>query len=65
MRQWVGEKKLRRLRAKLNLDIEGALVRGGTGHRVDLCLRDGSIMHYWPRTQELQALGGRWKGARA
>jgi len=24
------------------------LVRGGTGHRKDLFLEDGTILHYWP-----------------
>lgn len=46
-RQRVGEKKVRKLREKLGLPIVTALVRGGTDHRIDLCLEDGSVTYYW------------------
>ncbi len=44
-RQTLGQKKVDRLRAKTGLDIKKVMVRGGTDHRKDLCLSDGSIMH--------------------
>jgi len=53
MRQKLGEKKVKKLRGELNLPIVHVLVRGGTNHRQDLCLKDGTIMNYWPKTGEL------------
>lgn len=47
-RQWVGEKKVRRYAKATGLPVVKALVRGGTDHRVDLCLEDGSVVAYWP-----------------
>lgn len=44
MRQQLGIKKLRALRKETHLDIVAALVRGNTNHRIDLCLRDGSVV---------------------
>ena len=46
-RQKLGIKKVMRLRRETGLDIIGVLVRGGTDHRQDLCLRDGSIVNLW------------------
>lgn len=46
-RQKLGEKKLRRLAEKTGLDLVAALVRGGTGHRVDLCVRGGVVVHLY------------------
>ena len=48
MRQRLSEKNVSRLAGKLGLDIMKVLVRGGTGHRRDLILRDGSMKHLWP-----------------
>ncbi len=49
MRQNIGEKKLRRYARRFpDLDIVGAMVRGGTEHRVDLLLRDMTIAYLWP-----------------
>src|SRR5690606_26632045 len=45
--QKLGIKKVMRLRRETGLDIIGVLVRGGTDHRQDLCLRDGSIVNLW------------------
>ena len=46
-RQRLGEKKTNRLRKETGLDIAAVLVRGGTNHRRDLCLHDGSIIHLY------------------
>ena len=43
MRQRVGEKKLRRLRDQTGLPVVAAMVRGGTDHRIDLCLEGGHV----------------------
>ena len=48
MRQRLGKKKVLKYRRETGLDVIAGLVRGGTDHRVDLCLRDGSIVHLWP-----------------
>ena len=48
MRQRLGKRKVRRYREKTGLDVVAGLVRGNTGHRVDLCLGDGSVVHMWP-----------------
>ena len=52
-RQRLGERKTKQLRVRLGLPIVAVLVRGGTEHRQDLCLADGTIMLYWPKTNEL------------
>jgi len=52
-RQRLGEKKTRQLRERLGLPIVVVLVRGGTDHRQDLCLADGTIRYYWPQTGDL------------
>lgn len=45
-RNRLGAKKVARLQIQHpDLDIVTALTRGGTGHRIDLCLRDGTVMH--------------------
>ena len=61
MRQRLGEKKTRQLRERLGLPIVKVMVRGGTDHRQDLCLEDGTITSYWPATGELAKSPGRWK----
>lgn len=46
MRCALGKKKVLAYRKRFpTLDIVAGLVRGGTDHRVDLCLRDGSVVH--------------------
>lgn len=47
-RQRLGEKKVQKLRGLLGLPIVGAFARGGTEHRLDLCLEDGRILHLYP-----------------
>jgi len=46
-RQLLGEKKINNLRQQTGLDIVTVLVRGGTDHRKDLCLGDGSVIHLY------------------
>lgn len=57
MRQRLGKKKVSKYRRQTGLDVIAGLVRGGTGHRVDLCLADGSIVHLWPDGTTEAAVG--------
>ena len=53
MRQWVGKKKVQKLRRELALPIVGVLVRGGTHHRRDLYLEDGRVLYlFWVGSME-------------
>ena len=62
MRQLLSKKKTNKLAKETGLPIVKVLVRGGTDHRKDLCLEDGSIIHlYRDGTQEKSEL--RWGGA--
>jgi hypothetical protein len=61
MRQRVGAKKVARYRRQTGLPVVGALVRGGTDHRVDLLLEGGIIMEWWPKTDEMQQSCVRWR----
>ena len=54
MRQLLGIKKVRKYRLLTGLPIIAGLVRGGTDHRVDLCLQDGTVAFYYPKTGELE-----------
>ena len=47
-------KKVAKLAEELKLPVVAVLVRGGTGHRQDLCLADGSVVYYWPRTGQME-----------
>jgi hypothetical protein len=44
MRQILSQKKVNKLRLSTGLDIVKVMVRGGTDHRKDLCISDGSII---------------------
>ena len=44
----MSERNVKKLAKKLQLPIKRVLVRGGTSHRKDLWLEDGTILHYWP-----------------
>lgn len=44
----MNKKKTRQMAQKYSLPVVAVLVRGGTGHRKDLCLEDGSIIHLYP-----------------
>ena len=59
MRQTVGEKRLKRYRRETGLDVLAALVRGNTDHRIDLCIADGSVMH-WYRDGRLEKSSIGW-----
>jgi hypothetical protein len=47
MRQRLGKKKMEALRKQTGLAIVAVMVRGGTDHREDLCLDDGSIIYLY------------------
>ena len=53
--------KARRIGASLGIAerIRGALTRGGTEHRIDLLLDDGSILCLWP-DGDTQVLENGW-----
>lgn len=57
MRQRFNKKKVRRFRRETGLDVIAAMIRGGTDHRVDLCLRDGTI---WCRYKDGELM--KWCG---
>ena len=48
MRQSMSQKNVRKYSKLLNLDIVRILVRGGTDHRKDLHLKDGTIIYLYP-----------------
>lgn len=54
MRQFVGDRKIRKYAAATGLDIVHAMARGNTGHRVQLYVRGGTIWYYWPKTERLE-----------
>lgn len=63
-RQWVRAKKVRKYAKATGLPVVRALVRGGTDHRVDLCLEDGSVVMYWPRDGSIEH-DTQWRWCRA
>ena len=60
MRQTMSLKKVKKYAKLLNLPIARILVRGGTDHRKDLCLEDGSISFLWPNG-DVEKSDRRWK----
>lgn len=44
MRQLLSDKKVKKLIKQTELPIVKVMVRGGTDHRKDICLEDGSIV---------------------
>lgn len=61
-RQKLGQKKVNKLRQQTGLDILVVLVRGGTNHRRDLCLSDGSVVNlYKDGTMEKDTIGWNMK----
>lgn len=56
MRQQLGKAKVERYRRQTGLDVIAGQVRGGTNHRVDLCLRDGSVVYLWPNGRTEKAV---------
>ena len=61
MRQSVGKKKVEKYRVQTGLPVVGALVRGGTDHRVDLLLEDHSIVHLYPDGSMEKVEGLTWR----
>lgn len=59
-RQRMSDKNVRKLAAETGLPVVRVLVRGGTGHRRDLCLEDGSVVHLY-RDGTRKATGIRWR----
>ena len=47
MRCKIGEKKIKKYREQTGLPVVSGLVRGGTNHRIDLLLEDGTIMEWY------------------
>ena len=59
----IGEKKVNQLKQKTGLPIITALTRGGTDHRIDLCLNDGSVMSlYKDGSMEKSSIGWNIEG---
>jgi len=57
-RQRLGHKKVAKLKQQTGLPVIAVLVRGGTGHRRDLCLEDGTVVHlYADGSMEKSAFG--------
>jgi hypothetical protein len=54
MRQRIGEKKIKKYQETTGLPVCSALVRGGTEHRIDLLIKDGEIVSYWPNSGEME-----------
>ena len=54
MRQRISARKLRKYNRLTGLNAVVGLVRGNTNHRVDLCLPDGSVRSFWPKTGALE-----------
>lgn len=46
-RQRLSQKNVLKLAQQLELPVVAVLVRGGTGHRRDLCLEDGSVVYLY------------------
>jgi len=46
-RQSLGLKKVAKLMQSTGLPLVGVLVRGGTDHRKDLLINDGSVVHLY------------------
>lgn len=64
MRQRMSERNVAKLRDRTGLPIVKVLVRGGTGHRKDLCLQDGTVTCLWPDgTVEPTAWRWRFEGS--
>lgn len=44
----MSDRNVKKYSKYLGFDIVKIMVRGGTDHRKDLCLRDGSILNLYP-----------------
>lgn len=52
MRCKIGLRKVAKYRQETGLPVVTATVRGGTNHRIDLHLEDGTIIAWWRSTGE-------------
>ena len=59
-RQSMNKKNVAKYSKKYNLPIVHVLVRGGTDHRKDFCLEDGSIVHLH-NNETMEKADIRWK----
>ena len=60
MRCKIGKKKVKKYIEQTGLPIVSALTRGGTDHRIDLCLEGGSVMH-WYKDGSMEKSVIKWK----
>jgi hypothetical protein len=60
MRCLLSNRKVRAIAKKLELPIEKIMVRGGTEHRMDLCLSGGLIIGLWPDGSCVSDTKWRW-----
>lgn len=49
----IGKKKVEKYKKQTGLPVVAACTRGGTNHRIDLYLEDGSLMR-WFKNGEIQ-----------
>lgn len=61
-RQLLSYRKVRGLARRTGLPIVAAMVRGGTDHRIDLCLDDGTIA-YLSRDGSVERSDERWSNS--
>ena len=61
-RQRLGQKKVDKLRKQTGLDIIKVMVRGGTDHRLDLCLFNGTITRLYKDGTMLKDSGKWYRG---
>ena len=62
-RSVLGPKKIAELQKRFpEVAIEKAWSRGNTGHRLDLCLTDGTLAYLWP-DGTLERSDDRWRAA--
>lgn len=61
VRQRMSNKNTRKYALKFNLPIHHIQVRGGTSHRKDFCLEDGSIMSYYSNNNILEKAPYKWR----
>ena len=48
MRQRLGPRQLRKVEELVGMPVEKVLVRGNTGHRRDVFLKEGGLIRMWP-----------------
>ena len=61
MRNLLSPKKVKSYAKKLDMPIVKIMTRGGTNHRLDLYLENGTVMHYWQKQNKLEKSDLKWK----